>query len=119
MTDNVFSGTLNPTQSVSRPLWSGTSMVYRSVDLLHVSSCMHHCQQSRQNICTFCSCMIYLIFFTRELSWPPLVTVWMYCLQHVVLWCGNNNWKVSLWWRLPTWSRNADKQYVIFGCIRV
>ena len=23
------------------------------------------------------------------------------------------------WWRLPTWSRNVDKQYVIFGCIRV
>jgi len=22
------------------------------------------------------------------------------------------------WWRLPTWSRNVDKQYV-FGCIRV
>jgi len=23
------------------------------------------------------------------------------------------------WWRLPTWSRNVDKQYVVFGCIRV
>jgi len=22
------------------------------------------------------------------------------------------------WWRLPTWSQNVDKQYVIFGCIR-
>ena len=23
------------------------------------------------------------------------------------------------WWRLPTWSRNVDKQFVVFGCIRV
>ena len=23
------------------------------------------------------------------------------------------------WWRLPTWSQNVDKQYVILGCIRV
>jgi len=26
---------------------------------------------------------------------------------------------ISRKWRLPTWSRNVDKQYVIFGCIRV
>ena len=25
----------------------------------------------------------------------------------------------QFWWRLPTWSRNVDKQYVVFGCIRV
>jgi len=23
------------------------------------------------------------------------------------------------WWRLPTWSRNVDKNYVVFCCIRV
>jgi len=23
------------------------------------------------------------------------------------------------WWRLPLWSRNVDKQYIIFGCVRV
>jgi len=68
MTDSVFSGMLNPTQSVNRPLWSGTSMICHIVDLFHISSYMHHCQQSHQNVCTFCGCMIYLIFFTRELS---------------------------------------------------
>jgi len=40
----------------------------------------------------------------------------MYGTSFYILTTGTGS---QSWWRLPTWSRNVDKQYVIFGCIRV
>jgi len=47
----------------------------------------------------------------------PFFTNWAtYGTSLYILMTGTGS---QSWWRLPTWSRNVDKQYVIFGCIRV
>ena len=62
----------------------------------------------------------------REAIWIRRPTTWIetrgatswatYGTSFYILTTGTRS---QSWWRLPMWSRNVDKQYVIFGCIRV
>jgi len=55
----------------------------------------------------------------RPTTWIEMrgATSWVtYGTSFYILTTGTGS---QSWWRLPTWSRNVDKQYVIFGCIKI